>query len=88
MIEFDGIRFNDVVSKQLIACLGSHDASHGNLTHDQIANRVTRPIFMAAVAEINGLSFLPKLAEFCEPSLLEKCDPAILTREGFTPSLC
>lgn len=85
MIEFDGIRFNDVVSSQILKCLGAHDTAHGNLTHDQVANRVTRPIFMSAVAEINGLSFLPKLAEFCDPSLLEKCDPAILTREGFTP---
>ena len=54
MIEFDGIRFNDVVSSQLINCLGAHDPTHGNLTHDQVANRVTRPIFMSAVAEING----------------------------------
>lgn len=85
MIEFDGIRFNDVVSSQLINCLGAHDPTHGNLTHDQVANRVTRPIFMSAVAEINGLSFLPKVGEFCTASLIEKCDPAILTREGFTP---
>jgi len=85
MIEFDGIKFNSIVSEQILTCLREHDPSFGNLTHDQVANRVTRPVFMSALGEINGLPFLPKLAEFCEPSLLEKCDPAILTREGFAP---
>lgn len=85
MIEFDGIRFNEVVSKMILNCLGEHDPAHGKLTHDQVQNRVTRPVFMSAVAKINGLPFIPVLADFCEPDLLEKCDPAILTREGFAP---
>ncbi|MEM9079753.1 MAG: ATPase, T2SS/T4P/T4SS family [Verrucomicrobiota bacterium] len=87
MIEFDGIRFNEVISDQLMACLTEHDPANAHLTHDQIPNRVQRPVFMSAVAEVNGLSFLPQVAEFCEAHLLEKCDPAVLTREGFTP-LC
>ena len=85
MIEFDGIRFNDVVSTQIMRCLGDHDPTHGSLTHDQVPNRVTRPIFMSAVAKVNGLSFLPKIADFCDGNLVEVCDPAILTREGFAP---
>ncbi|MDP0491996.1 MAG: ATPase, T2SS/T4P/T4SS family [Verrucomicrobiota bacterium JB023] len=87
MIEFDGIRFNEVVSQQLMACLTEFDSANRNLTHDQVPNRVPRPVFMAAVAEVNGLPFIPKVAEFCEAALLENCDPAVLTREGFTP-LC
>jgi type II secretory ATPase GspE/PulE/Tfp pilus assembly ATPase PilB-like protein len=85
MIEFDGIRFNEVVSGMILSCLERHDSAHANLTHDQVGNRVTRPVFMSAVAEVNNLPFIPTLADYCEPELLERCDSAILTREGFAP---
>ena len=42
---------------------------------------------MAAIAKLNGLAFFPKVAEFCDGTLLEKCDPSTLTRGNFTP-LC
>jgi type II secretory ATPase GspE/PulE/Tfp pilus assembly ATPase PilB-like protein len=87
MIEFDGIQFNDLISGRVMDALAEHDASLAELGHDQVPNRVSRPLFMSAIAQINGLPFLPKSAEFCEPELLDACDPALLTRGGFTP-LC
>lgn len=87
MIEFDGLQFNDFISKQIMQSLGEHDADFAELTHDQIQNRVTKTTFMAAIAKLNGLAFFPKVAEFCDGTLLEKCDPSTLTRGNFTP-LC
>jgi type II secretory ATPase GspE/PulE/Tfp pilus assembly ATPase PilB-like protein len=87
MIEFDGIQFNDLISGRVMDALAEHDASLAELGHDQVPNRVSRPLFMSAIAQINGLPFLPKSAEFCESELLDACDPALLTRGGFTP-LC
>jgi type II secretory ATPase GspE/PulE/Tfp pilus assembly ATPase PilB-like protein len=87
MIEFDGIQFNDLISGRVMDALAEHDPSLAELGHDQVPNRVSRPLFMSAIAQINGLPFLPKCAEFCESELLDACDPALLTRGGFTP-LC
>jgi type II secretory ATPase GspE/PulE/Tfp pilus assembly ATPase PilB-like protein len=87
MIEFDGIQFNDLISGRVMDALGAHDASLAELGHDQVPNRVSRPLFMSAIAQVNSLPFLPKIAEFCESELLDACDPALLTRGGFTP-LC
>ncbi|HBM78320.1 MAG TPA: general secretion pathway protein GspE [Verrucomicrobiales bacterium] len=87
MIEFDGIQFNDFISGRIMAALIEHDASLTELGHDQVPNRVSRPLFMSAIAQVNSLPFLPKVAEFCDASLLDDCDPALLTRGGFTP-LC
>ncbi|MFC5049940.1 GspE/PulE family protein [Rubritalea spongiae] len=87
MIEFDGLQFNELISKQLMQSLGAHDPEFAEITHDQVQNRVTKTTFMAAVAQLNGLAFFPKVAEFCDSSLLEKCDPSTLTRGDFTP-LC
>ena len=87
MIEFDGIQFNDFISGRIMAALIEHDSSLTELGHDQVPNRVSRPLFMSAIAQVNGLPFLPKVAEFCDASLLEACDPALMTRGGFTP-LC
>ena len=87
MIEYDGIQFNDLISARIMKALAAHDGGLGGLAHDQVPNRVSRPLFMAAAAQINNLPFMPKVAEFCDPALLESCDPALLTRGGFTP-LC
>jgi type II secretory ATPase GspE/PulE/Tfp pilus assembly ATPase PilB-like protein len=87
MIEFDGMSFNDLISRQIMAALGEHDAAFIGLAHDQVKNRVTRYSFMAALARINGRPFFPKIADFCDGSLLSACDPAVLTRGFFTP-LC
>ncbi|MBB07836.1 MAG: general secretion pathway protein GspE [Roseibacillus sp.] len=87
MIEFDGIQFNDLISGRIMDALAEHDASLSELGQDQVPNRVSRPLFMSAIAQVNGLPFLPRIAEFCEASLLDACDPALLTRGGFTP-LC
>ena len=87
MIEFDGIQFNDLISGRVMDALAAHDSSLAELGHDQVPNRVSRPLFMSAIAQVNGLPFLPKIAEFCDPPLLDACDPALLTRGGFTP-LC
>jgi type II secretory ATPase GspE/PulE/Tfp pilus assembly ATPase PilB-like protein len=87
MIEFDGIQFNDLISGRVMDALAEHDASLADLGHDQVPNRVSRPLFMSAIAQVNSLPFLPKIAEFCESELLDACDPALLTRGGFTP-LC
>ena len=87
MIEFDGIHFNDLISQRIMEALAMHDGSLASLAHDQVPNRVSRSLFMSAAAQINGLPFMPKVAEFCDADLLEHCDPALLTRGGFTP-LC
>ena len=87
MIEFDGMTFNELISKRIADVLAQHDRTYADLPHDQVPNRVTRYSFMAAVASINGLPFFPKLAEFTDPTLHEYCDATILTRGLFTP-LC
>lgn len=87
MIEFDGLQFNDLISKKIMLSLAEHDAHFSEIDHDQVQNRVTKTTFMAAVAKLNGLAFFPKIAEFCDSDLLERCDPSTLTRGDFTP-LC
>lgn len=85
MIEFDGVSYNALISRQIIDVLKEHDRSFKNLTLDQVNNRVTRNIFMSAIAEINGLPYLPKVADYTEKELLEKCDAQFLSRNFFTP---
>jgi type II secretory ATPase GspE/PulE/Tfp pilus assembly ATPase PilB-like protein len=85
MIEFDGIAFNESISRRIMTALAEHSPAFEDLAHDQVANRVTRYSFMAAVAQINGLPFFPKIAEFCDPALHANCDPAVMTRGFFTP---
>ncbi|MFT4176439.1 MAG: ATPase, T2SS/T4P/T4SS family [Luteolibacter sp.] len=85
MIEYDGITFNELISRQIMAELAQHDATYAELAHDQVPNRVTRSVFMAALAKINGLPFFPKIADFTDPSLHENCDPTVMTRGHFAP---
>ncbi|MEI6177965.1 MAG: ATPase, T2SS/T4P/T4SS family [Verrucomicrobiota bacterium] len=87
MIEFDGISFNELISRRIMVELSGHDRSCADLAHDQIPNRVTRHSFMAAVARINGLPFFPKIAEFCDGSLHANCDSTVMCRGSFAP-LC
>lgn len=87
MIEFDGISFNELISRRIMNELAGHDPSYADLAHDQVPNRVTRFSFMAAVAKINGLPFFPKIAEFCDGSLHAMCDSTVMTRGFFAP-LC
>ncbi len=87
MIEFDGISFNELISRRIMGELGDHDPNYLDLGHDQIPNRVTRNTFMAAIAKINGLPFFPKIAEFCDASLHSMCDATVMTRGFFAP-LC
>jgi len=77
--------FNALISGQIMRALANHDPQFGELSHDQVANRVTRYCFMGAVARINGLAFFPKVAEFCDGSLHTYCDPTVLTRGLFSP---
>ncbi|MEI8039354.1 MAG: ATPase, T2SS/T4P/T4SS family [Verrucomicrobiota bacterium] len=87
MIEFDGISFNELISRRIMTELAGHDPSYADLGHDQIPNRVTRYSFMAALAKINGLPFFPKIAEFCDGTLHASCDSTVMTRGFFAP-LC
>jgi type II secretory ATPase GspE/PulE/Tfp pilus assembly ATPase PilB-like protein len=87
MIDFDGISFNELISRNIMGELAKHDPSYADLAQSQIANRVTRYSFMAAVAKINGLPFFPKLAEFCDGALHAACDSTVMTRGFFAP-LC
>ena len=87
MIEFDGISFNELISRRIMGELGEHDPSYSELGQDQVPNRVTRYSFMAAIAKINGLPFLPKVAEFCDGTLHATCDSTVMTRGFFAP-LC
>ena len=87
MIEFDGIRFNTLISKQIMQTLAEHDPSLMSIDSGQIEAKVTKGVFMAALAKINNIPFFPKVAEFGEGNLLDKCDPSVLTRGGFAP-LC
>jgi len=54
MIEFDGIAFNESISRRIMSALADHDCSFADLAQDQVANRVTRYSFMAAVAQIRS----------------------------------
>ncbi len=87
MIEFDGITFNDLISRRIMGELSGHDPSYAELAQDQVPNRVTRYSFMAAIAKINGLTFFPKVAEFCDATLHGACDSTVMTRGFFAP-LC
>lgn len=87
MIEFDGISFNELISRRIMGELAAHDPTFAELAQDQVPNRVTRFSFMAAVAKINGLPFFPKVAEFCDATLHDACDSTVMTRGFFTP-LC
>ena len=87
MIEFDGISFNELISRRIMGELGAHDPSFAELAQDQVPNRVTRYSFMAALAKLNGLPFFPKVAEFCDASLHTFCDSTVMTRGFFAP-LC
>jgi len=87
VIDFDSMSFNELISGQIMRALAMHDPQFAELSHDQVANRVTRYCFMGAVAKINGLPFFPKVAEFCDGSLHTYCDPTVLTRGLFSP-LC
>ena len=87
MIEFDGMSFNDYVSGQIMNALAKHDPANAELTPDQVPVRITRVTFMSALAEIEGLPFFPRVAEFSEPELHVSCDATVMTRGFFTP-LC
>ncbi len=87
MIDYDSMSFNELISGQIMRALAMHDPQYAELSHDQVANRVTRYCFMGAIAKINGLPFFPKVAEFCDASLHAYCDPTVLTRGLFSP-LC
>lgn len=87
MIEFDGISFNELISRRIMGELAGHDPSYAELAQDQVPNRVTRYSFMAAIAKINGLPFFPKVAEFCDGTLHGACDSTVMTRGFFAP-LC
>ena len=65
MIDYDSMSFNELISGQIMRALAMHDPQYAELSHDQVANRVTRYCFMGAIAKINGLPFFPKVAEFC-----------------------
>ena len=51
MIEFDGISFNELISRRIMGELAGHDPSYSDLAQDQVPNRVTRFSFMAAIAK-------------------------------------
>ena len=87
MIEFDGISFNELISRRIMAELAQHDPSYSELGQDQVPNRVTRYSFMSALAKLNGLPFFPRVAEFCDGSLHACCDATVMTRGYFAP-LC
>jgi type II secretory ATPase GspE/PulE/Tfp pilus assembly ATPase PilB-like protein len=85
MIEFDGISFNALISRNIMAELANHDPNYVELSQDQVANRVTRYSFMAAIAKLNDLPFFPRVAEFCDGSLHATCDATVMTRGLFAP---
>ncbi len=87
MIEFDGIRFNSLISRRIMQTLEAHDSSLKDIDPGQLEAKITKSVFMSAIAKINNMPFFPRVAEFCESALLEKCDPSVLTRGGFCP-LC
>ena len=87
MIDFDGMTFNELISRRIMTELAGHDPSFADLDQNQVPNRVTRFSFMSAIANINGLPFFPKVAEFCDASLHSHCDATVMTRGFFAP-LC
>ena len=87
MIEFDGISFNELISRQIMVELARHDPEFAELAQDQVPNRVTRYSFMGAVAKMTGLPFFPRVADFCDNKLHTNCDSTVMTRGFFSP-LC
>ncbi len=87
MIEFDGIRFNSLISRRIMHVLTEYDPELAEIDPGQLEAKITKGVFMAAVAKVNNMPFFPRIAEFCDSELLERCDPSVLTRGGFAP-LC
>lgn len=87
MIEFDGIRFNSLISRRIMHVLTEYDPELAEIDPGQLEAKITKGVFMAAVAKVNNMPFFPRIAEFCDSELLEKCDPSVLTCGGFAP-LC
>lgn len=85
MIEFDGITYNKKVSKLIRTALAVHNSEYEELTDELVPSRVGRMVFMAAVADCSHLSFIPRIAEFCDRALLEKCSASMMTRGRFVP---
>lgn len=88
MIEFDGVRYNALISRRIQEALYEHDPSLADVDATQLEVKITKSVFMAAIAKVNNLAFFPKVADFCEIELLERCDPSVLTRGGFSPLCC
>jgi len=87
MIHFDGISFNERNSRRIMAELVLHDPAHCELTQDQVPGRVSRCSFMSALAQLSGLAFFPRVAEFCDGTLQAGCDASLMARGLFMP-LC
>ncbi len=87
MIDFEGVKYNALISSRIQQALEEHDPSLAEIEPSQLEAKITKSVFMAAVAKVNNMAFFPKVADFCDNSLLEKCDPSVLTRGGFSP-LC
>lgn len=87
MIHFDGISFNERNSRRILTELGLHNPAHSELTQDQVPARVSRCCFMSALAQLSGLAFFPRVAEFCDGSLQARCDARFMARGFFMP-LC
>jgi type II secretory ATPase GspE/PulE/Tfp pilus assembly ATPase PilB-like protein len=68
-----------------VRALEAYDPSLTDIDDGQLESKVTKSVFMAAVAMVNNLPYFPKVADYCESELLEKCDPSVLTRGGFSP---
>ncbi len=85
MIEFEGVRYNDLISRRIRKALEEYDPRLAEVDSGQLEAKITKSVFMAAIAKVNNMAFFPKVADFCDANLLEKCDPAVLTRGGFSP---
>ena len=87
MIEFEGVTYNALISRRIREVLEEHDPTLADIDASQLETKITKSIFMAAIAKVNNMAFFPKVGDFCDSDLLERCDPAVLTRGGFSP-LC
>ena len=76
MIEFEGITYNALISRRIQEVLEEHDPTLVDVDASQLETKITKSIFMAAIAKVNNMAFFPKVGDFCDSDLLERCDPA------------
>ena len=53
MIEFEGVTYNALISRRIREVLEEHDPTLADIDASQLETKITKSIFMAAIAKVN-----------------------------------